>query len=230
MLSNSLFIIPARKGSKGIPGKNSKKLHGLPLIKYTIDYAKKFADKENICVSTDDDEIIKICHEEQLGIHFKRPDVLAQDESSTNDVILHALSYFRSVGKNYSQIILLQPTSPFREEKHLNEAFSLYSNELDMVVSVKESKSNPYFNLFEENAEGFLSKSKSGNYVRRQDCPKVYEYNGSIYIINSNSIMERSISEFEKIRKYIMPSHYSIDLDMPIDWKLAEIIAEEYGF
>lgn len=86
-----------------------------------------------------------------------------------------------------------------------------------MVVSVKESKANPYFNLFEENSNGFLRKSKDGNYIRYQDAPKVWEYNGAIYFINIDSLYSKPISEFEKVKKYVMSEENSVDVDNEID-------------
>ena len=97
-----------------------------------------------------------------------------------------------------------------------------YTDDLDMVVSVKQSKENPYFNLFEENSEGYLIKSKAGNFSRRQDCPQVLAYNGSMYLINTSSVKKYSFSEFSKIKKVIMPDERSIDIDTYADWKLAE--------
>lgn len=224
----TLIIIPARGGSKGIPHKNIKKLGGKPLIYYAIDVARALAQDEDICVTTDDDEIIEKVLEYGLAVPFKRPDYLATDSCGTNEVLLHALKYYESCGKFYDRIILLQCTSPFRNVEHVKEAIALYKPEIDMVVSVRESKSNPYYNCFEENETGFLKPSKGqGNIVRRQDAPKTWEYNGAIYIINSHSLKEKSLSNFDHIIKYEMDEIHSIDLDTVLDWKLAEIIINE---
>lgn len=97
-----------------------------------------------------------------------------------------------------------------------------------MVVSVTEAKVNPYYNCFEENEEGYLKISKgSGDIHRRQDCPKAWEYNGAIYIINTDSIKKESMSRFKKILKYEMDAIHSIDLDTPLDWTIAELIASK---
>ncbi|MGC8802927.1 MAG: cytidylyltransferase domain-containing protein, partial [Bacteroidales bacterium] len=98
--------------------------------------------------------------------------------------------------------------------------------DIDMVVSVCETKSNPYFVLYEENSDGFLVKSKQGSFTRRQDCPKVYELNGSIYVINVNSLMQRTLQQFEKIKKYEMERKYSVDLDDELDWAFAEFLLQ----
>ncbi len=222
-----LVLIPARGGSKGIPGKNTKPLNDKPLIYYTLDVARAVASPENICVSTDSDEIIRIVGEYGLGVPFKRPDYLATDTASSYDVICHAIDFYEQKGVQYDRVILLQPTSPFRTGTHVQEALSLYQTGLDMVVSVKIAHANPYFNLFEENTEGFLTRSKSGIFTRRQDCPVVYEFNGAIYIMNVQSLKNRPPGNFSKIRKYVMTEEDSLDIDTNVDWIVAEAILSE---
>jgi N-acylneuraminate cytidylyltransferase len=94
-----------------------------------------------------------------------------------------------------------------------------------MVVSVGVSKLNPYFNLFEETNDQLI-KSKPSNCTRRQDCPPCYFYNGSIYLINSKSLEEKSISEFSKVKKYVMDDKYSLDIDTPLDWAICETVLQ----
>ena len=219
-----LAIIPARGGSKDIPGKNIKTLKGRPLIYYTLDAACAVASPENICVSTDSDEIIGIVKEYGLGVPFKRPDYLATDTASSYDVILHAINFYEQRGMQYDCVVMLQPTSPFRTGTHIREAIDLYQPGLDMVVSVKIAHANPYFTLFEENNEGFLDRSKTGTFMQRQACPKVYEYNGAIYVMNVQSLKIESHSNFSKIRKYVMTEEDSLDIDTDLDWIIAEAI------
>jgi len=224
-----LVVIPARGGSKGIPRKNIKPLNGKPLIEYAIDIARKIVSDEDICVSTDDDEIIKVVENYGLKVAFKRPDSLATDTSGTYEVLLHALSFYEKIGREYDAIILLQTTSPFRTTTHIREALSLYSKDVDMVVSVKESEANPYYNCFEEGLDGLLHICKgNGQYVRRQDAPKVYQYNGAIYIINADSLKRSPLSQFAKRVKYIMDDVHSIDLDTMTDWYVAEMMIKEH--
>ncbi len=220
-----LVVIPARSGSKGIPGKNIKKLHGKPLINYTIEAAKEIFENSQVIVSTDDKEIAEIAASHGANIPFLRPKELAQDDSSTRDVILHLVDYFERQKSMPSVIVLLQVTSPIRNSKHLNEALDLFFHkDCDMVVSVTESKISPYFNLYEENKEGYLQKSKDGAFTRRQDVPPVYEYNGAIYIFKTKSIVESEMKDFEKITKYVMSKNDSVDIDDEVDWKIAEYI------
>ena len=224
----SLVIIPARGGSKGIPHKNIKPLAGKPLIYYTIDCARQLVPDDDICISTDDLKIVKCVEDYGLKVPFVRPAELATDTAGTYEVLLHALDFYEKQGKEYDSIILLQNTSPFRTAKHVEEAVKLYSSAIDMVVSVKETTSNPYYNCFEEDSNGFLHISKGdGLFTRRQDVPKAYEYNGAIYIINPNSLKEMPLGRFTKRVKYVMDDLHSVDLDHMIDWKFAELIINE---
>lgn len=224
--NNILVIIPARAGSKGIPKKNIKLLNGKPLISYTIESAKKIVPLADICVSTDGSEIKQIAENYGIKVPFLRPEHLACDTSGTYEVLIHALDYYEQQGKTYEIVLLLQPTSPFRQINHIKEAIESYSSDLDMVVSVKETKVNPYYNLFEED-KGYLVKSKKGKFSRRQDIPKVYEYNGAIYVINVKTLKENKMADFSKVKKYVMDDISSIDLDDKLDWKFCELIIKE---
>ena len=222
---NILIIIPARSGSKGLPGKNIKLLNGKPLINYTVELARELFDDNQICVSTDSLEIKKIVEKTGLGVPFLRPKNLATDFAKTEEVLRHAIDWYEKNRFSPNVVILLQPTSPFRKSKHIKEALSLFSEDIDMVVSVKESTSNPYYVFFEENIDGYLCKFKKGNFNRRQDCPKVWEINGSIYVINVKKLKEYKINSFKKIKKTIMSNpFYSIDIDNNFEWLLAETI------
>lgn len=223
-----LVIIPARGGSKGIPHKNIKPLAGKPLILYTIDVARQIVCDEDICVSTDDPEIIRCVEEYGLNVPFVRPAELATDTAGTYEVLLHALDFYERRGRHYDVVLLLQNTSPFRSAKHVKEALSLYHSDLDMVVSVKECSANPYYCVFEENADGFLNICKGdGNITRRQDAPKVYEYNGAVYAINPDSLKKMPLYKFTHRVKYVMDEQSSLDLDTMNDWRMAEMMIKE---
>lgn len=224
---NVLYVIPARKGSKGVPGKNSKLLHGKPLVQYSLETALSLTSSENICLTTDSKEVIQIAEQIGIAVPFIRPEHLATDTAGSREVILHAVEFYRAQGKNYDVVVLLQPTSPFRKKTDVQEMLSLFDHHLDMVVSVKESHDNPYYSMFEENNEGFLSLVKPGNYSRRQDCPKVYTYNGSVYVIRVSSFEKMPASDFSHIKKFVMDDLHSIDIDSPFDWNVAEMILEK---
>jgi len=226
-----LYLIPARGGSKGIPRKNVKLLGNKSLIAYSIETAMAIAQTNDvICVSSDDDEIIAAATQCGLSVAFKRPAQLATDTAGTYPVILHALNYYAQQQQYFDAVVLLQPTSPFRRAEQVQAAITKFDATVDMVVSVIETAANPYYVLYEEDAEGYLQKSKTANFVRRQDCPTVYELNGAIYVINTQSLRKyQSFAQFKRLRKYHMPQQYHVDLDTPLDWAFAEFLIEK-GF
>jgi CMP-N,N'-diacetyllegionaminic acid synthase len=222
-----LVIIPARGGSKGVPKKNIKVLGGKPLIQWTIDVAREIFEDNIICVSTDNFQIKKVVENLGLSVPFIRPKNLSTDTAGTYEVLLHALNYYENLGYFPDVIILLQPTSPFRTSKQIKEALELYTSNIDMIVSVKETKSNPYFVLREENENGFLVKSKDSNNIRRQDVPKVWELNGATYVINTKSLKNNTLNKFEKVKKYEMDEISSHDIDTLYDWELAQFLEKK---
>lgn len=219
-----LFVIPARGGSKGIPGKNIKLLAGKPLIYYSIDVARELTNDENICVSTDDDDIAKVVENYGLSVPFIRPAELATDDATTNSVLIHAIDYYKSIGINYDSIVLLQPTSPFRTAKQVKEAIELYNSDLDMIVSVKVSHTASV--LCNEDANGFIRMVFNKTGEGRQKFNTYYEYNGAIYVISVVRLAKNSLSEFDRVKKYVMDEVSSLDIDTPLDWLLAENIFE----
>jgi N-acylneuraminate cytidylyltransferase len=220
---NILYLITARAGSKGLPGKNVKLMGDKPLVAYSIEFAQTNMKIDDVlCVSSNDQEVLMIAEKMGVDIPFKRPEELASDTASSYDVILHALTFYEDKGYSFDAILLLQPTSPFRNQNDFNKLIASFDEDTDMVVSVRESKENPYFNLFEENAEGYLKRSKESNFERRQDCPQVFIFNGSMYLINTKSVKQARLGEFTKIKKIIMPDERSIDIDTMADWVLAE--------
>lgn len=222
-----LTLIPARRDSKGIPGKNWKLLCNKPLIGYSIQTALAVSNKEDICISTNSPEIVELANFEYgLTVPFVRPEELSTDESPTRLTILHALEYYKNAkGIEYDAVLLLQTTSPFRKPKFVEECIELFQKEtVEMVVSVNESELNPYYNLYSEDENGYIKRAINSNYTRRQECPPVYLINGSIYVIDAKSIKSKEIHEFEKVIKYIMPSEFKVDLDSPKDWALAEFM------
>lgn len=222
----TLFLIPARGGSKGIPGKNIKPFCGKPLICHSIDHARALSDDALICVSTDSEEIRRVAEDHGLHVPFLRPAELATDRSGSREVMIHALDRYRDMGFDIDRLVLLQPTSPLRTPEDIQNCLDLYTPQLDMVVSVKEAATNPYYNAFEPDEDGYLHISKGpGTYTRRQDAPKVWEYNGAVYVINPASLRERPMGLFKHRRMYAMPAERSVDLDTPLDWLMAEQLA-----
>ncbi len=222
-----LHIIPARGGSKEIPDKNIKELCGKPLIYYTIDAAREVSSDENICLSTDSEKIINVVKEYGLSAPFIRPKNLSTDSTPMAEVINHANTFYLNNGIKYDIISILQPTSPFRKGKHINEALQRFRLDIELIVGVFKTKSNPYYLLFEENNIGFLEQSKRGNFKRRQDCPAVYQLNGAIYLLNSKSIEKYIEGNLTKIKGYVMDDASSLDIDDRLDWHFAEFMIKK---
>lgn len=226
----ALYLIPARGGSKGIPGKNLRIIGGKPLVIHTLDLARQLVPDEDICLTTDDPDIIEAAAQAGYEAPFVRPDYLASDTSGMQEVLIHALDFYASKGIYYDTLILLQPTSPFRQAKHVANAIAAFEQGCELAVSVKETDANPYYVLFEEDPDGFLLKSKEGNFTRRQDCPRVWQLNGAVYVINVNSLREKGLSGLKKIRKTEMEAICSLDLDTELDWQMALLINEKHRF
>ena len=196
------------------------------MIFHTINTTLGVKNGEN-CMNTDDLEITQVVENYGLKVPFLRPAELATDTAGTREVLLHAVEFFKyELNWQFSKICLLQPTSPLRTTKHILEAHQLWNDELDMVVSVKESKANP-FTLNIENEKGFLEKLQKNKFTRRQDLPKFWQYNGAIYFINIQSLNEKPIAEFEKVKKYVMSKASSVDIDSFLDLKIVETIVKE---
>lgn len=225
-----LYIIPARGGSKGIPGKNIKLLGGKPLICHSIDHALAAgAAREDICLTTDDAAIRKAGEDYGIEVPFLRPAYLATDTCGSREVMLHALEFYENLRGAYDAIVLLQPTSPLRVAADITGACALYKPGVDMVVSVTEAATNPYYNAFETGEDGVLHISKGdGRFTRRQDAPAVWEYNGAVYVINPASLRAMPMGCFPCRIPYPMPRERSLDLDTPLDWMIMERLFDSH--
>lgn len=228
-----LAIIPARGGSKGLPGKNIRLLNGKPLIEYTIATALDSADLlYKIIVSTDDVGVAKISSRAGAEVPFIRPNSLATDESSTLDVLKHALDHVEfSSGIIMDWVLILQPTSPLRTRYDIEAALTLAAiGNCDSVVSVRNANSNHPFKIKKINTDGFLVPFVIGSEEpsRRQDLsPTVYQRNGAIYLVRRNNVIEGKLFGGRTV-PYIMPAERSVDIDNFVDFKLAEILMTEF--
>ena len=217
-----LVIIPARGGSKRLPRKNVLNLHGKPLIAYSIEAGLKSKYIDKVIVTSDDDEILTIS--ERYGADtIKRPDELASDTATTFDAIKHAMENC----ERYDYIILLQPTSPLRNEKHIDEAIELLeSKNADAVVSVCEMDHSPLWSntLNDSLSMSDFLKDEVVN-KRSQDLEKYYRLNGAIYICNIKKFLkEESFFLKDKIFAYKMDREKSIDIDEVIDLDMCRLI------
>lgn len=224
-LTDTLFVIPARGGSKGLPGKNIKDLCGKPLIAYSIDAARAFAADEHICVSTDSEDIKEVVEDYGLSVPFIRPDSLATDISTSNDVLVHAINFFKEHGREYKKLVLLQPTSPLRSIDDVARSLDLYRDDIDMVVSVTKSHAPAVLCIDDEDGYVHLVYNKAA--TGRQHLQEMYEFNGAVYVLNVQSLLEKGIAGFSKKVKYVMSKENSVDIDDIIDFKLVETIIKE---
>lgn len=221
-----LGIIPARGGSKGVPGKNIKLLNGIPLLQYTSNVALASKKLSKVVLSSDSDEIIKIGKQLGLEVPFKRPGDLAKDTSPTLPVIQHALNYYASIGENFDAVCLLQVTSPFRTVEFLDSALEQFSIEkTDSLISVQEVPKayNPHWTFIEnEHKELEIATGASEIISRRQDLPIAYHRDGSIYVTKTNIIMNQGSLYGKSIGFAKSPKSSSINIDTIEDWEKAE--------
>lgn len=222
-----LAIIPARGGSKRLPKKNILPLAGKPLIAWTIEAAKKSKYIDKVIVSSDDKEILNISKEYNVDT-IKRPPELSTDTSTTFDAVKHVLENT----DYHDYTILLQPTSPLRNEKHIDEAFEvLIDKNADAVISVCEADHPPqWYNVLPEDKSMTHFLKEDIKNKRSQDLGKYYRINGAIYICNTKKLLENKTFFLNKnIFAYVMDRYYSVDIDEYIDFKIAEcLIKGEY--
>ena len=219
-----LAIIPARGGSKRLPRKNILDLCGKPLISWSIEAALKSKYISKVVVSSDDEEILNISSNFGADI-IKRPYELANDTATTFDAIKHTINNL----EKYDYIVLLQPTSPLRNEKHIDEAIELLEEkQADGIVSVCEMDHSPLWsNTLPEdgNMRGFLREEILNK--RSQDLEKYYRLNGAVYICKTDKLLEnKSFFLKDNIFAYIMDRKSSIDIDEEIDFLFVQRVIE----
>ena len=226
MYKNKTFlaIIPARGGSKRLPRKNVLDLCGKPLISWSIEAGLKSKYIDKVIVTSDDDEILSISKEYGAEI-IRRPDELSSDTATTFDAIKHTIDNM----KKYDYIVLLQPTSPLRDEKHIDESIELLETKnADAVVSVCEMDHSPLWSNTlpqDGNMNNFLKDEILNK--RSQDLEKYYRLNGAIYICKTDKLLEeKSFFLKDNIIAYVMNRKGSIDIDEEIDFKMAEVLME----
>lgn len=220
-------IIPARRGSKGLPNKNIRILHGKPLIAWSILCAKAVKSLDRTVVSTDSEEIASVAREYECDI-IRRPDELATDAASSIDVLIHALDVIGAHDRDVA--VLLQPTSPLRSTDDVEKAISLHrASNGSSIISVSEPRHNPYWNMMI--GEGRLVPLLGEKYLqlRRQDLPQVVAPNGAIYVASVRSIRTHRSFYTNDSKAFIMPQERGVDIDSKIDLSLAEILMSDEG-
>lgn len=223
-----IAIIPARGGSKGLPGKNVKNLNGKPLIAYTIEAAKKSREISEVFVSTDDAEIANVAIEYGASVPFIRPSYLSNDTSSAIDVYIHAIEHLMTRSKQeIGKFIVLLPTNPLRNENHISEAINLFKKETaDTLISVYEAETPPawYFKLNNANRLINAGFDNSKELVNRQENGIYYIPNGGIYILDFNLLKFKRTYYSENTVPYVMSKRFSVDIDSLDDFNYAEFL------
>ncbi len=224
-------LIPARGGSKGIPGKNINLMHGRPLIAHTIEAARAARKVHRVVVSTDSEEIAAAAMAAGAEVPFMRPAELAQDGSLAIDAYLDAVARLQAAGEKLADFCVLQPTSPLRLSLDIDEAITQFEKRsADSVISVCEAP-HPLAWFRRIDKDGVLrvhetGKQKPGN---RQDEETMYVPNGAIFVLRTDFIKRREGYYSDATFAYVMPADRSVDIDVPFDWRIAELLLGERG-
>lgn len=214
-----LGLIPARGGSKGVPGKNIIEVAGLPLIAWTILAAQSSKYIDRLIVSSDDSDIIKVARNYRCEAPFQRPAELASDEASSADVVLHAL---HTLEDKYDLLVLLQPTSPLRTTADIDNSVQLLlETGAPSVMSICQADKSPFW-MYSRNNDGVLKPfiEHKNRPEQRQGLPPVYFPNGAIYVVRCDQFCDQPRFVYPQTRGYLMPRIRSLDIDTQddLDW------------
>jgi len=218
-----LALIPARGGSKRLPGKNIRILSDKPLIVWSIDAAKGIPEICDILVSTDSSEIAEISKESGVLVPWLRPADLATDTASSVDVAIHALDWYEAEKGAVDGILLLQPTSPFRTKKTIRKGIMLFAkHELKPVVGVSPTHAHPMWTLKMEGDYLVPYMQEHGFESRSQDLPPAYVVNGSFYLISPKELHTfKSFFGSKTVPLLIESPQEALDIDTEWDFKIA---------
>ena len=220
-----LTIIPARKGSKGVKGKNKKILSGKPLIEYTFEFANELSEKYDVFLSTDDEEIIRLSEDLKILNNGLRPSHLSSDSALTIDVIKHEISILEKKGLIYDAVLLLQPTCPLRSFDDFKKIENLFfANPRKSVVSVKNVDGYHPLRMKKIEGDNLVNYIDQGfeDMRPRQQLPDVYIRNGSIYLTPINEIKLNNSLVTNPSTPFIMSEKHSVNIDNEIDFLVAE--------
>lgn len=221
-----LALIPARGGSKGVPGKNIKDLGGKPLLAYTSEVALQCSYLTTVILSSDDAAIIAVAEGLGITVPFVRPAVLAQDDTPSIDVIIHALEWYGKQKIFFDAVCLLQVTSPFRTVAFLDMAIEKFiASGCDSLVSVLQvpHEYNPHW-TFKMNADGNLKIATGETEIipRRQELPTAYHRDGSIYITKTEVLLKQNSLYGKSIAFIESDPDFYVNIDTIQDWEKAE--------
>lgn len=225
-----LAIIPARRGSKGLPGKNMMLLEELPLVYWALAAARNSAYQLDIAVSTDDPAVMEYCARIGAPVPFVRPAELAQDATASVPVMEHAVVEMEKLNScRYNYIILVQPTSPLREPQDIDAAVTLaLEHDAPAVLSITEAPCHPYL-VYKKDVDGGLSRfmPQPGGVPRRQDRPVAWWENGAVYVARRDVLMEQHTLWPDGLLGYVMPKDRAVDVDDRIDLFTARVTLRE---
>lgn len=221
-----LTIIPARGGSKGVPGKNIRPVHGKPLIAWTIECALAAKGLDRIVVNSDDDAILALAQGYPGIVARRRPADLARDGTPIVPVVAHALAEEEADGGGpYDAVLLLQPTAPLREPLHIEQALGLLRDEVNAVIAVCAMHDMHPARMYAMAGDGVLSPMiPAFEQARRQDIPPAWYRNGSIYLVRRTAFEEQSAVMAKPAVGYSMDDRYLLNIDEPRDMLVAEAL------
>ncbi len=230
MKKKILTLITARGGSKGIPKKNIKILNGKPLIQYTIEAAVKSKYTDEIILSSDCEEIIKISKNLGIKVPFIRPKKLAQDKSKQEDAILHSMNWIEKNNGKFDYILVLVPTNPLRDSKELDKCieYFLKMKKAKAVFSVSECGHHPFqANKLPKDLSMKKFMKKKYKWMNRQELPIYYQLSGSICISEWNHFKKKKSFLTDQTYAFITSRKKALDIDNIEDFKLAEVLLSE---
>ena len=223
-----LCTICARGGSKGVVRKNARELLGKPLLAWTIEQARETGLFKAIAFSSDSDELLAAALKAGADIVVKRPDEMATDTAPKIPAIRHCLEQAISRSGTSPDIFVdLDVTSPLRLASDISGAVKLLEQTgARSVITGAPARRSPYFNLVEARKDGSVGLSKSAEppITRRQDAPRCYDMNASIYVWRVAPFLEHPAVFYPDTRLYEMPEERSVDIDSELDFTLVELL------
>jgi N,N'-diacetyl-8-epilegionaminate cytidylyltransferase len=226
-LKKIFAFIFARGGSKGLPGKNIRRLGGIPLVGHSILIAKKMPQIERIFVSTEDPDIRAVAEDYGAEV-IERPAELAEDTSPEWQAWHHAVEQLSDKGDEFDTFLSLPATSPLRSSLDVEACINKLEKNVDAVITVTHASRSPFFNMVSRTTDGDTEiLADSDGYVRRQDAPEAFDVTTVAYVLRKDFILENRSLFAGRVKSVIIPKERAIDIDDEIDFKVAEVLYSE---